>query len=59
MLSASNRDDLIMFANDQFGVCYNLGDLNYPPAIGFSAESRYGKTIDQTAWRFLRILYDE
>ncbi len=59
MLSASNRDDLIMFANDQFGVCYNLGALNYPPAIGFSAESRYGKTIDQTAWRFLRILYDE
>lgn len=59
MLTTSRQSGLFQFAPDQFGSCYNLGDLDYPPVIGFSAESRYGGTIDQTVWHFLRILYDE
>ncbi len=56
-LTAVRQNDLLLLPPHQLGACYNLGDLNYPPVIGFSAESRYGQILDQTAWHFLRILY--
>lgn len=55
-LRISQRDErMLFFANDQFGACFNLEDLGNPPAVGFSAETRYGILLDRTAWHFVRL----
>jgi LmbE family N-acetylglucosaminyl deacetylase len=54
-LRISQPDDLIWFADQHFGACFDLDELGNPAAIGFSAESRYKtELVDRTTWRFLK-----
>jgi LmbE family N-acetylglucosaminyl deacetylase len=53
-LRVSQPDDLIWFADQHFGACFDLTELGNPAAVGFSAETRNRNIlVDRTAWRFV------
>jgi len=54
-MQVSKKEDLIIFTDHLFGVCFRLGDLGDPSSMGFSAETRSGVLLDHTAWHFVYI----